>query len=333
MLSGAVLNRFHVQCPLARGGMGELWLARDMDPRARAVDVVLKTVRPDLAKDAEVLGSFLREVRVTSYLDHQNVVRHVAHGAWQGLHVLALARIEGKSLAELSYRHGALPLGAALCIARDIAEALSYVHHLRGPSGAPLGVVHGDVSPQNILIDVDGNAHLIDFGAVKLCDDPAGNDIIGKASYLSPEQSRGDAIDARSDQYSLGVVLWELVTGGDLFEDNAARRGRTIPSPSGVAAADLPEALDEAVLRMLAFDPAARFSDTADAGQALAGLARTAQPERGDRDWLAAAARAPRTDDEQVAAWCQTQRTVDMRGGSRCVAAHRGGAAAAGSRA
>jgi serine/threonine-protein kinase len=260
----AVLDRFALTAPLARGGMGELWLADDLDRHAR---VVIKTVRPDLRDDRDVTDWFRREIAVTSRLDHAHVVRHVASGSWQGADVLALEHITGTSIAQLT-RTTRIGVAAAVGIARDIADALAYVHALTADDGAPLGIVHGDISPQNILIDRTGGAHLIDFGTVTLAED-AVVDVAGKPGYLSPEQSRGDRPTAKSDQYSLGVVLWELLARRELFESDARRRGVVIPPIRRAAVS--PE-LEAIVRRMLAYEESARFSSMLDVTEALESL-------------------------------------------------------------
>jgi serine/threonine protein kinase len=291
MLSGCTFERFRMTRPLARGGMGEIWLAED-----GADGVVVKTIRDDLLDDEEVIASFQREIDVTARLDHPHTVRHVAHGRWEGTDFLAVQKIDGISLWELTQRER-MPLGAALCVAHDIAKALAYVHALESDDGVCLGAVHGDVSPQNILVDERGHAHLIDFGAVKLGSDGQPDSIIGKPSYLSPEQSRGGAIDARSDQYSLGIVLWEMIAARSLFDGNARRRGVEIPSLAGVVGAVA--AADTLVGRMLAFERDARFENTAACARAIEKL----DPRRNakSRAWLGQAATQLRPAYEQRA--------------------------------
>ncbi|MCC7109625.1 MAG: serine/threonine protein kinase [Deltaproteobacteria bacterium] len=288
MLFGDVLDRFHVRAPLARGGMGELWLADD-DERH---DVVLKTIRPDLVEDVEVRRCFRREIAVTARLRHAHIVRHIAHGRWCGLDVLALEHIRGVNLAEI-LSCTALPLGSALCVAEDIARALAYLHSLKDERGLPLGFVHGDLSPQNILIDEVGQAHLIDFGGVLIRGVPAcPESIVCKPGYASPEQMRGGAIDGRSDQYALGIVLWEMLVGRELFEGDGARRNRPIPPVS--SRVSVPFAVDATVIRMLAYEEGARFANTGEVADALAAVTWAHGPHE-SRGWLTARAQEPIT--------------------------------------
>ncbi len=304
MLFGDVLDRFQVKAPLARGGMGELWLARD---EAAHAGVVLKTIRPDLIDDEDVVTWFRREIDVTARLDHAHVSRHVAHGSWQGRDVLALEHIPGVNLAAVLARTR-LSLASSLQIAEDISSALAYVHDLKDEDGAPLGVVHADVSPQNILIDVTGNARLIDFGAVLLRGRGDERDsIVGKPGYLSPEQSRCTALDGRSDQYSLGVVLWEMLSGCDLFEGDARRRGREIPPLASFT--ETPVAVDDIVQRMLRYETDARFADM-DAVTAAVGAQLTPALRARARGLLAGHARRRR----RRAPWMSGTRRVTAAG-------------------
>jgi serine/threonine protein kinase len=259
MLNGVVFDRFHVDTLLRTGGMGAVWLARDAHEDAR--DVLLKTVRPDLVDDDEVRAAFRKEIDVTSRLSHDRVVRCVAHGEHQGVDVLALHKVPGRSLDE---PESPMSVAAALTVGIDVAEALAHVHALACDDGAPLGVVHGDVSPNNIIVDDAGRATLIDFGAAMTAGAEPGEIYAGKPGYVSPEQSRGDVLDQQSDQYSLGVVLWELIAGRSLFEHDARRRGREIPH---LAAA--PGAVDDVVMRMLSFDKSERYPSCALAAHAL----------------------------------------------------------------
>lgn len=293
MLSGEVLQRFHVKRPLAKGGMGELWLADDDQHH----DVVLKTVRDDLLDDVEVRRCFRREIAVTASVRHDHIVHHLAHGQWSGVEVLALEHIEGSSLAEL-LDHSPLPLGAALCVAEDVARALAYLQGLKNHQGERLEVVHGDVSPQNVLIDRFGQALVIDFGGVTWRGaDVTPGMLVGKPGYLSPEQARGEPIDGRSDQFALGVVLWEMLAGQSLFMADDLRRDRPVPPLSHFLT--LPFVVEAAVIRMLAEDREARFTDLDEVADVLAGAA-WAHGVDDARAWLSESAQAPLLLDDVI---------------------------------
>jgi serine/threonine protein kinase len=288
MITADMHERFHINGPFARGGMADLWLAQDADSRP----VVLKTVRSDLSRSTSVCSAFRREIGITARLDHQHVVHHVAHGTWHGRDALVLEHISGVSLDHLG--RDRLPLGPALIIALDLAE--------------PLDIVHGDVSPQNVVVDRSGQALLIDFGAVTMRAMRKSQQLICKPGYMSPEQSRGLVVDARTDQYALGVVLWELLTGEDLFCGGAARRDRAVPPISSFTR--VPPTVDATVIRMLALEPEARFAgmhEVADALRALISIPVDA------RSWLASSARAapPHSDARSID---HDVDTVPMRG-------------------
>lgn len=262
--------------------MADLWLAEDLDTRA----VVLKTVRADLARSHDVRSAFRREMNITARLHHSHVVHHVAHGSWAGQDMLALAHIRGVSLDRL--RGPQLPLAPALLLALDIAEALAYVHALADDNGVPLEIVHGDVSPQNVVVDNAGQALLIDFGAVTTRTMRKPDQLICKPGYMSPEQSRGVAVDARTDQYALGIMLWEMITGRELFCGDAGRRNRPVPPMSTFV--KVPPTVEATVVRMLALEREARFPNMA----AVADAITTMIPVPVDaRSWLASCAREP----------------------------------------
>ena len=293
MLSGDVLERFHVRRPLARGGMGELWLADDDERR----DVVLKTVRSDLVDDVEVLRCFRREIAVTARLHHEHIVRHIAHGCWLGMDVLALEHIRGVSLADV-LAGSALPLSAALCVAEDIARALAYLHAIQDDRGVPVELVHGDISPQNILIDDTGSSRLIDFGGVLIGGTPvSAGSVVCKPGYASPEQARGGHVDGRSDQYALGIVLWEMLAGCELFDGDGTRRNRPVPPLS--TRVSVPYVIEATVFRMLAYDEDARFQSAEQVADALASAAWAHSLDQG-RQWLADHATHPLLLEEIV---------------------------------
>jgi serine/threonine protein kinase len=285
MLHGLVRVRFYGARKIARGGLGDHWLATD--PGAAAV--VLKTVREDFATDEVLCASFEREIALTARLDHRSLVHYVAHGRVEGASVMALEHIPGISLAELAATD-VVPVAAAIAIAIDVAWALNYLTAVPRAPGASCAIVHGDVSPQNILVGLDGYARLIDFGGAS--EEGVASErpsmLVCKPGYVAPEQSRGDAIDCRTDQYALGIVLWELIAGRSLFGDDAVRRGRDIPPLSQFV--NLRPGVEASTFRLLAFDPGARFASSSDAARSLS-AEKTAPDARG---WLARRARGAR---------------------------------------
>jgi len=208
------LGRYELLRPLARGGMGEVYLARR---RAAGVEkwLVVKRMRPERAGDARFLDLFMREARLSMSLAHQNIVPVFDFGRIDDQVFLAMERIEGKDLGS-SLRQAGAPLPAMLAafIAGECCQALDYAHRRRGPDGAALGIVHRDVTPRNVLLSWSGEVKLTDFGIAALAHDVVGaRSAIGTPAYMAPEQARSESTDARSDVYAVGLVLREAWTG------------------------------------------------------------------------------------------------------------------------
>ena len=235
------LGRYELLRPLARGGMAEVYLARR---RAAGVEklLVVKRMRPDRVGDPRFLDLFVREARLSMSLAHQNIVPVFDFGRIDDQVFIAMERVEGKdlgsSLARATRQHPLPPMLAAF-VAAECCQALDYAHHRRGPDGMPLGIVHRDVTPRNVLLSWSGEVKLTDFGIAALAgDDPS--KVIGTFAYMAPEQARGEATDPRADVYAVGLVLREAVTGtrarpGDDRDAMlaAARRGELLPWPDG----------------------------------------------------------------------------------------------------
>ncbi|HUJ63479.1 MAG TPA: serine/threonine-protein kinase, partial [Kofleriaceae bacterium] len=225
------LGRYELLRPLARGGMAEVFLARR---RAAGVEkwLVVKRMRPERAGDARFLDLFVREARLSMSLAHQNIVPVFDFGRIDDQVFLAMERIEGRDLGSTLARAGRpLPPLVAAFIAAECCQALDYAHRRRGADGAPLGIVHRDVTPRNVLLSWAGEVKLTDFGIAALAGDHPSK-VIGTPAYMAPEQARGETLDARADVYAVGLVLREALTGvrarrGDDREEllGAARRG------------------------------------------------------------------------------------------------------------
>jgi serine/threonine protein kinase len=267
----ARIGRYEVIRRLARGGMAEVFLARSSGPADFAKTVVLKRVLPGLGADRRIVRMFLDEARTAALLHHSNIVQIFDFGEVDGEYFIVMELLEGLSLAavldQLQARGAALPLDGALVVARDVCAGLHYAHEQTGPGGGPLGIVHRDVSPQNVMITWHGEVKLVDFGIAKAAHNLARTVtgmLKGKVRYMSPEQAGGGAVDRRSDVFSLGVVLWELTVGQRLvrgqteLETLQALAGQDVPAPSTFRPG-YPPALEEIVLRALQREPAARF--------------------------------------------------------------------------
>ena len=259
-------GRYTLLAPLAQGGMGALYLACVGDRGLEKLCVV-KTVLPHLG-DPEYVALFRDEAKIVVRLSHGNLVPVFDAGLVQDELYLAMDYVEGKDLRAVWNRcvkKGiAFPIDVAVYIARELARGLHYAHNFGG-----IKLVHRDVAPPNVLVGFSGEVKLTDFGlassTLKLEKTAAGI-IYGKVSYMSPEQAHGELIDGRTDIYAAGIILWELLTGRQLFPQNQSdgtelieRVRSPLIDPPSVRAPRVPAALDQIVLRALARDPDERY--------------------------------------------------------------------------
>ncbi|HEX8954594.1 MAG TPA: serine/threonine-protein kinase [Polyangia bacterium] len=272
---GRFVGSYRIERRLPGGGMAELFLARapaGMLDVERAV--VLKALPAALASDAHWLSMFYDEARLAARLDHPSLVRVLDLLLEDGRPHIVMEYVDGRDLRFVLRRAQALgmalPPGLACHIAAELLGALAYVHSRRDPSGRPLGLVHRDVSPANLMITFAGGVKLIDFGIAKAAQQlrselTAAGQFKGKCSYSAPEQVRCGEIDARADLFAAGIVLWELVSGRRLFarptDLGSLRAILHEPIPRlGAFAADVPEALESIAVRALAREPGERYA-------------------------------------------------------------------------
>jgi tetratricopeptide (TPR) repeat protein len=276
-----VLDRYQVVRRLAVGGMGEIYVGKQRTVAGIERPVILKTMLPELTEDARQLTQFLDEARVVAGLNHPNIVSVVDVAQWKDTYVIVMEYIHGADLALLlrqSIKQGVpLPVRVAAGIARDAALGLDYAHKATDNEGRPLGIVHRDISPQNVMVRPDGLTKLVDFGiaaGANRMQKTEGDSIKGKLRYMSPEQMLHSDLDGRSDQWALGVVCWESVTWRPLFRGNnpldfamAVQKG-PIPRPSDVQPG-VPPSLEAVIMRMLERDREARFPSCGEVATAL----------------------------------------------------------------
>ena len=270
--SGVFLGHYELLVRVGRGGMASVWVARERSAvSGKQRLVAVKAMLPELALHSEFRSMFLSEVQIIQSIQHDNVVRVFEVSEDRGVLYMAMEWVEGDSLRNIvraSRGRGALPPEIAVCIAADAASGLQAAHELRDWDGQLKGVVHCDVSPHNILVGLDGKAKLVDFGIATAFEQLArkqdSETIQGKISYLSPEQALGGRVDRRTDVFALGIVLYEMTMGEQLFRGRDAahtlelvKRGR-IPRPS-LLNPSYPKKLEPIVLKALERDPAQRF--------------------------------------------------------------------------
>ncbi|MFZ5470564.1 MAG: serine/threonine-protein kinase [Myxococcota bacterium] len=274
---------------LATGGMAEIWLARQAGPKGFEKVVVIKKIIDSLSEDPEFIEMLLDEARIAAQLSHPNIVQILDLGQADGSYYIAMEYLAGESLAAVA-RAGKkaslpLPLSHAVRIIASAAEGLAYAHTKPDLSGKPLEIIHRDISPQNLVITYDGIVKIVDFGIAKAANRSSNTldgRVKGKVHYMSPEQARGDPLDARTDVFALGVVLWEAITGRRLIQgENTLLSMEAIglstapfPRAKEVNAAVPPE-LEEVVARAIERDRGRRFPSARAFQSALEAWLRT----------------------------------------------------------
>jgi eukaryotic-like serine/threonine-protein kinase len=217
---GTMLDRYELERSVARGGMGQVWLARLRGERGLDKRVALKTLLPEYGGDDRFRKMLLDEGRIASGIDHPNVVRILDVGEVGDVLYLVMEWVDGRTLESLARSHR-LPLGAALRLVADVCAGLHAAHELRDDGGIPLGVVHRDVSPENVLVGDGGSARLTDFGIARARDRLQGDTSLGrvkgKAGYIAPEQAMRKRLDRRVDVWAAGATLYRLLAGKPPF--------------------------------------------------------------------------------------------------------------------
>jgi len=272
--AGTQLTHYRVMSLLGSGGMGEVYLAEDIRLRRK---VALKMLAPELTGDEYGLRRFEQEAHAASALNHPNILTVYEFGEAEGLHFIASEFVEGVTLRQ-RMASGRLELDAAIDIAIQIASALAAAH--------ACGIVHRDIKPENLIVRTDGIVKVLDFGIAKLSPRRAGQSVRRTASavavltsepgmvrgtpkYMSPEQARGIAVDARSDIFSLGSVIYEMVTGkaafeGDTASDVIAEILKVEPAPLAEFAPEVPPEIERILGKALRKDRATRYQSVAD---------------------------------------------------------------------
>jgi len=279
-LAQLVFEKYEVIKRLAVGGMGEIFLARQVGVVDRLV--ILKALLPDLAEDEVAVQWFLDEARVAATLNHPNIVNIFEVGLWRGTYFIVMEFINGDTLARLIKASLVLkrqiPVRIAVKIVQDAALALDSAHNAHDLDGKPLALVHRDISPQNMMVRLDGVTKVLDFGIARAANRASRTKtgtIKGKLSYMPPEVLAAQPFGPSADQYALGVVFWELLVRKRLYKSDAGdiamvRRilREPVPRPSTLRP-DVPSTVDVIVEKMTAKDPARRFVRCADVATQL----------------------------------------------------------------
>jgi serine/threonine-protein kinase len=267
MVGDVLAERYELEELVGSGGMSSVYRAHDkvLDRR-----VALKVLHQQFTSEDEYVERFRREARMVAGLLHQNIVTVIDRGEDGGCPFIVFEFVDGENLKQLVNREGRLPVDRAVELAVQVARGLSFAHSN--------GYVHRDVKPQNVLLNGDGEAKVTDFGIARSLDVKHGvtqtGTVLGTSDYIAPEQAQGQRVDEHTDVYSLGIVLFELLTGevpfsGDNFVAVAMRHINEMPPHVSTVRPEVPPRLDAAVARALAKRPEDRFATMADFGREL----------------------------------------------------------------
>jgi len=291
-------GRYRIARKLGAGGMANVYLAEDQELGRR---VAIKILNDRHANDEQFVERFRREAKNAAALSHPNIVSIYDRGEAEGTYYIAMEYLDGRSLKELIVGRGPAPVHVAIEYVRQILSALRFAHRH--------GIVHRDIKPHNVLVDGEGRVKVTDFGIARAGTSQmteAGS-IVGTAQYLSPEQARGTHVDQRSDLYSLGVVLYELLTGEAPFEGDtpveiAMKHLSSVPEPPSVHRPDLPRELDMVVMRALAKEPEDRYQGAEEMDADLERVTRGAPVSAATEESATQIMRIPPTPAPAVAA-------------------------------
>jgi len=274
-------KRYSMVRRLAEGGMGAVYEAQQFGAEGFQKTVAIKTILESYSTNAEFVRLFIGEAKLVADLVHENIVQVYHLGKTGNIYYIALEFVEGINLENfIDYhldRSVPLPIELGAFITSRVCRGLEYAHAKRGRDGQHLGIVHRDVSPKNVMLNCEGVVKLTDFGIAKarmVMEQEEGEVLMGKVEYMSPEQARYEATDRRSDLFSLGIVMYELLTGYHIFETDDIYqtlenvKSAPIPHPKKYRP-ELPDALCDILMRALERDLTKRFQTAGEMGVAL----------------------------------------------------------------
>src|SRR6478735_8846234 len=276
---GAPIDRYVVLEHLSEGGMGAIYVGKKMGAGGFEMEVVLKQLLPEFTQQEEFIDLFLREAKLSATLDHANIVHTIDLVTAGGEYFIVMEYLPGgdlRTLLKKAKRRGKrFSPAAAIHISREVLSALSYAHSKRDFSGQPLKLIHRDVSPSNIVLSYAGEVKLTDFGIAKAATHTSlFYKVKGKIGYMSPEQAKSEALDHRSDLYSLAVCMYEILTGERLFVAAGITTSadeiysQPVPLLSRKVSGLTPE-MDRIMKKALSLSPEQRFQTAGEFQEAL----------------------------------------------------------------
>jgi serine/threonine-protein kinase len=282
LVEGQVLGRYELLLRIAQGGMARVWAARLHGTRGFRKLVAVKTILPNVMEGERLEQMFLEEATLASGIHHPNVVDTLELGEQDGVLFMVLEWVDGEPLSLLmqeAVKVGGIPLPLGVTLIAQACKGLHAAHELCDENGSPLGVVHRDISPHNILVTYSGIAKVVDFGIAKATQRASSlteaGEVKGKLAYMAPEQIRGRAVDRRTDVFALGTLLYVITTGRHPWKrDNPGATTERLCSdkpvkPPSALRPDYPAALDAVVRKALEKDPDKRFATAAELLAAL----------------------------------------------------------------
>jgi serine/threonine protein kinase len=288
------LGRYSLIAEIGRGGMGVIYLALVRGPARFNKLFVVKELKPEFSEDPDVVSLFLEEARLSARMSHPNVAQTLEIGSQGERHFMAMEYLEGESLFQIRERCAEtgteLPRQYALSIIVGALEGLHYAHTFTDFDGTAQGIVHRDVSPHNLFVTFDGNVKVLDFGIAKASDSSVQTEtgvLKGKVAYMAPEQAFAHPVDARTDVFAVGVVLWEAIAGRRMWGESTADMtilqslwSRQIPSlgsANGTGRSDIPPDLVRLVDKATAANPDDRYQTAAEMEHAIEAYLRAMQ--------------------------------------------------------
>jgi len=338
--TGEQFGRYELVSHLGRGGMAEVWRARLLGEAGVTKPVLIKKVLPEYANDPAFIAMFISEARISATLSHGNIAQVYDFGRVDGDYFLAMEYVDGQPLHRLfkrALRSGlpTLPIPIAVFIAAEMCRGLHYAHTRLDAQGKPLGIVHRDISPDNVIVSYEGQVKIVDFGIAKARELRGFNTepgvVKGKYLFFSPEQAQGEEVDARTDVWATGIVLYQLLCGRMPVTEETPHTAMVklsqgeFPRPSALRS-DLPPGLDALMMKALAVDREQRYESSHAFGDALTEFLYSTTPRfsalslshfiqelfRQDLMSLGHTVQVPRSFQDQLAQWKGELTTAPM---------------------